>query len=69
MFNVFGYLRSQAKAAVLGGISDALAEVATDEQPADLDGLRKMLAERAKALPPATRANQRRRRSGRGDGW
>jgi len=44
MFNVFGFLRSQAGAAVLGGISDALAEVSTDDAPADLDALRKRLA-------------------------
>lgn len=60
-FNVFGWLRSQARTAVLGGISDALAEVATDAHPADLDQLRKLLAtataneneNESKALPPA----------------
>lgn len=56
MFNVFGFLRRQARDAVLGGVSDALAEVATDEKPADLDGLRKMLADAGsgtRALPAA----------------
>lgn len=56
MFNVFGFLRSQARAAVLGGISDALAEVATDDAPADLEELRKLLADAgsgAKALAAA----------------
>ncbi len=45
MFNVFGYLRNQARQAVLGGIGDALADVATDDKPADLEALRKMLAD------------------------
>jgi hypothetical protein len=40
---------------VLSGIGDALAEVATDDPPTDLDGLRRMLATagEAKALPAA----------------
>lgn len=57
MLNVFGWLRSQARQAVLGGISDALAEVATEEQPANLDQLRVMLAAAgsgAKALSAPT---------------
>lgn len=56
MLNVFGWLRSQARAAVLGGVSDALGELATDDKPADLEQLRKLLADAgggAKALPAA----------------
>jgi hypothetical protein len=58
--NIFGWLRSQAKAAVLGGISDALAEVQADDKPADLDALRARLAAAAgdvKALPPKPEAD------------
>jgi len=44
VLNIFGYLRNQARQAVLGGIAGARAEVATDDKPADRDALRKMLA-------------------------
>ena len=56
MLNVFGWLRSQARTAVLGGVSDALGEIATADAPADLDALRKMRAASGhglKALPAA----------------
>jgi hypothetical protein len=46
MFDVFGWLRRKAHDAVLGGIADAVAKVAAQGEtpPADLDGLRAMLA-------------------------
>ncbi|MFO0821654.1 MAG: hypothetical protein U0792_00680 [Gemmataceae bacterium] len=56
MFDVFGWLRRKAHDAVLGGIADAVAEIAPGETaPADLDGLRRMLATAdVKALAAAT---------------
>jgi len=43
--DIFGWLRRKAHDAVLGGISDAMLEVAPGETaPPDLDGLRRMLA-------------------------
>ncbi|WP_439625958.1 hypothetical protein [Gemmata sp.] len=45
MFDVFGWLRRKAHDAVIGGIADAVQEVAPgDAAPADLDGLRALLA-------------------------
>lgn len=45
MFDVFGYLRRKAHDAVIGGIADAVQEVAPGETaPTDLDGLRALLA-------------------------
>ncbi|VTT97605.1 unnamed protein product [Gemmataceae bacterium] len=55
MFDVFGWLRKKARDAVLGGIADAVQEVAPGDAPADLDGLRALLARTdARALAPAT---------------
>jgi len=43
--DVFGWLRRKAHEAVIGGISDAVQEIAPGESaPADLDGLRRLLA-------------------------
>ncbi len=43
--DVFGWLRRKAHDAVLGGISDAVQEIAPGESaPADLEGLRRVLA-------------------------
>jgi len=43
--DVFGWLRRKAHDAVIGGIADAMQEIAPGESaPADLDGLRRMLA-------------------------
>lgn len=45
MFDIFGYLRRRAHDAVIGGVADAMQEIAPGEQaPTDLDGLRRMLA-------------------------
>ncbi len=46
-------MRAQSKAAVLGGVADALADLAPNDQPADLDRLRALLAGEAKALAAA----------------
>ncbi len=53
MFNVFGYLRKAARDAVLGGVADALTDLAPADPPADLDRLRALLAGEAKALAAA----------------
>lgn len=61
MLNVFGWLRAKARESVLSGIGDALADVATDDKPADLEALRKMLAEsstRQLAAPVADDADE-----------
>lgn len=52
MFDLFGWLRRKAREAVLGGIADAVQEVAAGE-PADLEKLRALLASEVKALPAA----------------
>ena len=44
MIDVFGWLRKKARDAVLGGIADAVQEVAPGDAPPDLDGLRALLA-------------------------
>lgn len=44
MIDIFGWLRKKARDAVLGGIADAVQEVAPGDAPADLDGLRALLA-------------------------
>lgn len=53
MLDIFGWLRRKAHDAVLGGIADAVHEVAAGE-PADLERLRSLLAApEAKAALPA----------------
>lgn len=43
--DVFGWLRRKACEAVLGGVADAAKQLAPgDDPPADLDGLRQLLA-------------------------
>ncbi len=43
--DVFGWLRRKACEAVLGGVADAARQLAPgDDPPADLDGLRQLLA-------------------------
>lgn len=43
--DIFGWIRRKAHDAVMGGISDAMLEIAPGESPpANLDGLRAMLA-------------------------
>lgn len=45
MLDLFGWLRRRVKDSVLGGIADAVQEVAPGEQaPADLEGLRRLVA-------------------------
>lgn len=45
MFDVFGWIRRKAHDAVIGGISDAVQEIAPGESaPTDLAGLRALLA-------------------------
>jgi hypothetical protein len=44
VFDIFGWLRKKAHDAVIGGIADAVQEVAPGDAPADLDGLRALLA-------------------------
>lgn len=52
MFNVFGWLRSAAKNAVLGGIADAVQEIDQGGAAPDLDRLRAVLASaETKQLP------------------
>lgn len=53
MFDIFGWIRRKTREAVLGGIADAVQEVAPGEQaPADLEGLRRLVAAvDVKALP------------------
>jgi len=55
MFDIFGYLRRRAHDAVIGGVADAMQEIAPGESaPADLDVLRRMLSTSdVKALTPA----------------
>lgn len=63
MIDVFGWLRRKAKDAVLGGIADAVDQVAAGDGPADLDRLRVLLAApEPKALPAAESEEPARKR-------
>lgn len=44
MIDIFGWLRRKAHDAVLGGIADAVQEIAPGDAPPDLAGLRALLA-------------------------
>lgn len=50
MLDIFGWLRRKAREAVLGGISEAVEQVAAGDVPPDLDKLRDLLAEPPKQL-------------------
>ncbi len=64
--DIFGWLRRKAHDAVIGGIADAVQEVAPGESaPADLEGLRRLLATaavKALAAPEATEETAGKRR-------
>ena len=63
MFDVFGWLRRKAKDAVLGGVADAVEQVAAGDGPPDLEKLRAILATaEVKALPPAEEESGGKRR-------
>ncbi len=66
MFDVFGWLRRKSREAVLGGIGDAVEQVAAGDSP-DLEKLRALLAPPLVALPPVASDDEptKARRTGR----